>query len=544
LLAASIVAIILAVSLLAAVPPVSRDALTHHLAVPKIYIDHGRMVELPDIIPSYFPMNLDLLFLVPLIWGNDILPKYIHMAFGFLTAFFLYRYLRDQLNPTYGLLGVLFFLSLPIILQLSITVYVDLGLIFFSTAALIYLLEWRQSGWRYRKLIGAAIFCGLALGTKYNGLVVFLILTLMVPVIAGRKAATPAGRDVKATHSATIVSYSLLFVTIALLLFAPWALRNLLWTGNPLFPLYDAVFNPQNPYVETRLNPFAMRRMVYGESIWQTLLVPIRIFFQGQDDVPALFDGRLNPFLLPLAIMGMFPSKRQPPGLQFDKAVWGGFALLFILIVFFTRDMRIRYIAPIIPPLVILSIFGVKNLFERFGQSYKRFADYTLQITAVLFVISFVFLNAVYLYQQWHQVRPLDYLDGEVGRVAYITRHRPEYPIIRYANQHLSDDDQILCIFLGNRRYYFEKKTSFYEWSQFKNLVAGVPDAQAVSDAMTLQGHTHVLIGLEGFTYWSRQNLTPKDQDKVSQWLKHQLKLIKEKNDYALFKIQSKPSTK
>ena len=131
---------------LAAVPPVSRDALTHHLAVPKLYIAQGRMLELPEIIPSYFPMNLDLLYLIPLLWGNDIIPKYIHMLFGLFTALLLYRYLRDRLNQIYGLLGVLLFLSLPIIIQLSITVYVDLGLIFFSTAALIYLLEWRQSG--------------------------------------------------------------------------------------------------------------------------------------------------------------------------------------------------------------------------------------------------------------------------------------------------------------------------------------------------------------------------------------------------------------
>jgi hypothetical protein len=61
---------------------------------------------------------------------------------------------------------------------------------------------------------------------------------------------------------------------------------------------------------------------------------------------------------------------------------------------------------------------------------------------------------------------------------------------------------------------------------------------------MILQGHTYVLLGLEGFTYWSSQNLTPKDQDKVRQWLKHQLELIKEQNDYALFKIRSNPSIK
>jgi hypothetical protein len=119
----TLLVLIMIILVLSAVPPVSRDALTHHLAVPKLYIKNGCMLELPEIIPSYFPMNLDMLFLIPLLWGNDILPKYIHMAFGLFTAVLLYRYLRNRLNRIYGILGMLLFLSLPIIVQLAITVY-------------------------------------------------------------------------------------------------------------------------------------------------------------------------------------------------------------------------------------------------------------------------------------------------------------------------------------------------------------------------------------------------------------------------------------
>ncbi|HBZ54809.1 MAG TPA: hypothetical protein DEO88_05340, partial [Syntrophobacteraceae bacterium] len=50
-----------AILLLAAVPPVDRDALTHHLAVPKLYLQQGGMVEIPWVPFSYYPMNLDLL---------------------------------------------------------------------------------------------------------------------------------------------------------------------------------------------------------------------------------------------------------------------------------------------------------------------------------------------------------------------------------------------------------------------------------------------------------------------------------------------------
>jgi len=530
--------LILAIMIMAAVPPVSRDALTHHLAVPKLWIAKGGIHETPNISFSYYPMNLDLLYSVPLIFGNDILPKFVHMAFGLFTAVFLYRYLRNRLNQRYGLIGALFFLSLPIIIQLSITVYVDLGLIFFSTAALTYLLEWRQHDLQNRYLLLAAIFCGLALGTKYNGLLVFLLLTLLVLFVANRKAVTLIALNGKAGYWQRIVIPTMIFAAVALLLFAPWVVRNILWTGNPLYPLYDTLFNPQNPYVETRLNPFAMRRLVYGETLWETLLVPIRIFFQGQDDFPALFDGRLNPFLLPLAIVGLLPSKRQSPGLQFEKAVWGIFALLFILIVFFTRDMRIRYIAPAIPPLVILSVFGIRNVYSWVHYGSNNAMRQGLQIAATIGVLFMFTLNAEYLYQKWESVRPLEYIGGQVDRAAYITRHRPEYPLVRYANQHLMEGDRILCVFLGNRRYYFEIDTLFYEWPQFKDLVVRASDAQALTDAMIQKGLTHVMVGMEGLRYWSQQNLTTKDQAKVRRWLQNDLETIAEKNGYALFKLR------
>ena len=131
--------------LLASVPPVSRDALTHHLVVPKLYLQHGKMVELPAIPFSYYPMNLDLLYILPLYFGNDIVPKFIHFLFALMTAGLLFGFLKKRSGTLYALFGCLMFLSTPVIVKLSITVYVDLGLVFFSTAALIYLIKWSET---------------------------------------------------------------------------------------------------------------------------------------------------------------------------------------------------------------------------------------------------------------------------------------------------------------------------------------------------------------------------------------------------------------
>ncbi|MCI5119690.1 MAG: phospholipid carrier-dependent glycosyltransferase, partial [Candidatus Electrothrix sp. AUS4] len=168
--------LLLSLALLACTPPFSRDALIHHLQIPKLYLQHGGIYEIPELIFSYYPMNLDLLYLWALWLGSDILAKYIHIFFGLGTALLLYRHLKKRLSTIYGLLGALFFLSIPIIVKLSITVYVDLGLIFFTTASLLLLFRWLETK-RSRDLLFAGICCGLGIGTKYNGLLVLFLLT-------------------------------------------------------------------------------------------------------------------------------------------------------------------------------------------------------------------------------------------------------------------------------------------------------------------------------------------------------------------------------
>lgn len=172
---------IVAISILCSVPPVSRDALTHHLALPKIYLEKGLTTELPYIPFSYSPMNVDLLYMMTLSLAEDVAAKYIHFAFGLLTAFAIYLLLSKWIDRLFGLLGAYLFLSLPVIVKLSITVYVDLGLAFFSMAALYAIVQWLGERLRMRYLCMAAIFCGLALGTKYNALPLFCIMTLSIP---------------------------------------------------------------------------------------------------------------------------------------------------------------------------------------------------------------------------------------------------------------------------------------------------------------------------------------------------------------------------
>ncbi len=161
---------------MASVPPVSRDALTHHLALPKLYLERGGFVELPNIPFSYYPMNLDLLYYArPR--DRKRHSAEIH-SFSFRPAHrgLIYRYLSRRIDPLLGLTGALLWMSLPIVARLSTEVYIDLGLGFFSMAAVYSLIRWSECSKNARHLIWAGVWTGLALGTKYNALLMLAVL--------------------------------------------------------------------------------------------------------------------------------------------------------------------------------------------------------------------------------------------------------------------------------------------------------------------------------------------------------------------------------
>jgi len=452
---------------LGSVPPVDRDALTHHLFVPKLWLQHGGIYEIPEIPFSYYPMNLDLLYTIPLYFGNDIIPKYIHYFFALATALLLYRHLAKRLGTQYGLLGALFFLSVPIIVKLSITVYVDLGVVFFTTAAFLLLLHWAKKNFQIRYLVLAGLSCGLAAGTKYNGLIAIVVLTLLAPIIYQQNAAKGQQSNGKA------LLWGIVFAAATIASFSPWLVRNYAWTGNPIYPLHNSLFKQfehtdiaqqsvESANIADTLrqitsqgnNAFISRRILYNEPWWQTLLLPIRFFYEGKDDNPQFFDGKLSPFLLVLPILAFL--FRPPSNQRREQKFLLSFALLYFFFTFFQEAMRVRYIVPIVPPLVILSMYGLEGTMQRISVWFTKpqLKKIACLAIAVCIPCSMLWYNAQYVVGQFAAINPLPYLRGDIGRDAYITSFRPEYSAIKWLNAITTPHDRLICLFLGNRGYY------------------------------------------------------------------------------------------
>ena len=506
-------------------------------------------------------MLLDLLYIIPLSFGNDIIPKYIHFCFALFTAWLIFDYLKTRLNQNWGLIGSLFFLSLPIIVKLSITVYVDLGLMAFSTASLLMLFKWSENK-NIKHLIYAGIFCGLAVSTKYNGLITIFLLTLFTPIIYSRSTVYT-----KEHSSFRAIGYGGVFIFCALLTFSPWMIKNYKWTENPVYPLYNSIFQnlhstavnqPSSDFEQPRIqtkevvtqltsrssNVLADRKFLYHETWWQAMLLPIRFFFEGQDDDPRYFDGKLNPFLffLPFCAFFFYPYAKK---IRTEQYFLLSFAWLYFLFAFFQGTLRIRYIVPAIPALIILATYGMHNLAQSF-QASRTNNRYLQAIITGSILLPLLIYNGLYMANQFHTIQPLSYLTGKVSRDEFITKFRSEYPIQQYANKHMIKGDRILAIYLGNRGYFLDFPVIFDPngaRSLLGDIIISSDNQDVIAQKLLDRGFTHLFIRFDLFSEKANENLTPEKINMVNLFLTKNTQQLAANSEYGLFQLIKKPYT-
>jgi len=524
--------------ILCLMPPVSRDALIHHLAIPKLWIRHGGFYEMPWTQFSYFPMNIDLLYLVPLIFGNDRVPAFIHLLFGWGTGYLVYRYLKDQQGKVWGLLGLLVFVSTPMVIRLSITAYVDLGMIFFTTASVLSFIRWRDGRYEEIKwLLLSAVCMGLAAGTKYNALISWLFLGGAVCFLYARDT----GKQLQA------IRWGLIFFLVALVTVSPWLVKNLVLKGNPIYPLMDNVFSFIHGGRETAAflaageaekgagySLLRNRTLLYGEEIWQILLLPLRIFFEGRDHSPQHFDGVLNP-LFALSIPFAFVGSQKGHRFLF---------FLFIIFVFLVSilmaDVRIRYILPILPFMTILAVTGIRNITEwlaRRGQKALRLAGRAVPYAVVLLIAA----NLFYLGNQFTAIKPLPYILGEESRDEFLSRQVGSYRATAFINRELPGDAVVYLLYLSGRGYYLDRDYIYHvglETAVVRAMVRSSADAATLAAFLRSLGGTHILVREELLMKALEDNFPGETVRNVREKLAECLTKVYESNGHAVYRIR------
>ena len=519
-------------------PPISRDALIHHLAIPKLWLTHGGYYEIPWARFSYYPMNIDLLYLMPLYFKNDIIPKFIHFAFGFGTGLLVYQYLGKRFGRNWGLLGFLIFFSTPVVVRLSTTAYVDLGMVFFSTASILAWIKWQDEDYKYMKwFILSAVCMGLAAGSKYNALLAWFFLNLMVVFYYSR--------DTKKGFPA--VMFGVAFFIFTFLVVSPWFIKNYIQTGNPLYPLLNnlvgflhdtgkaggAVAATADSNWASSI--FQRREIMFGDSFWETLFIPLRIFSQGKDSSPQYFDGVLNPILII-----MIPFAFLKKDYYRDRLFFLFFSVFFLLMACFLTIIRIRYILPIIPFLTILSVMGIRNL-VKWADSLSKPFDHIGIIIISSITVSLLVFNFLYLKDYFSTIKPARYVFHQETRDEFLTRTIGSYPAVKYINENLPDDSRIFFMFLGRRGYYLDRPyyyDSSFGMKTINNMVKALKDRHDFQEYLQSLECTHVLMRIGLFNKYLHDNFSEEAITRFKGLAKKYWRPIYVSNGYAVMEVR------
>ena len=527
-------------------PPISRDALIHHLAIPNLWLKHGGYYEISWADYSYYPMYINLLYTVCLYFKNDIIPKFIHFAFGLFTAWLIYLYLKQKFDRNVGLLGVVIFITTPIVIWLSTSAYIDLGMTFFTTASVLAFVKWRDSKYgQFKWLVISSCCMGIAIGSKYNALIVLFILNLILMLSYVRDT----------NKQIAALKYGIIFFAITVFVALPWYLKNYLQTNNPFYPLFNSFFQSlhhlpvqdiiHNQLVEknSRISFFQMREVMYGESFWETLLIPIRMFFQGEDNSYRYFQGGLNPIMIVFSPF-ILVNKR----FRRDKYLFVLFSALFIFMAYILTEKQVRYILPAIPFLTILAVMGIKDLVDKLGEetlfSSLRFdKNIRSAVKIVLFVgiLSLLILNFLYLKKRMDIIKPLPYVFGQETKKAFLKRHLLHYDAVEYINFNLPEDARVFTMFLGRRGYYLDrtyKNEPSFGMSTISHMVTISANEEKFKEYIQSMDVTHILMRTDLVNNFLKDNFSIQEIKRFMNLAKKYWKLIYESNGYSIWDVK------
>jgi len=207
-------------------PEIQPDAASYHLG---LVSEYARLGGFPDRVGFFemLPQGMEMLFLFAFTAGKHSAAKLVH--FGFLLAtvpLMLELGRRVRMPDRLSAAAAALYFCAPVVGVAGTSAYNDAAMVFFTLATLLALLLWKQESER-RYLLAAGLLAGFCYAIKMNGILVPLLASIFVFATLRR------WRPLLALGVA------------ALIVIAPWMIRNTLVAGNPISPLGNSIFPSQ-----------------------------------------------------------------------------------------------------------------------------------------------------------------------------------------------------------------------------------------------------------------------------------------------------------
>jgi hypothetical protein len=188
---------------------------------------------------------------------------------------------------------------------------------------------------------------------------------------------------------------------------------------------------------------------------------------------------------------------------------------------------------------VVLSMFGLNDLINILRNRFSGNARKIGLAGVYLSVSILLCLNALYLFDQFRYVSPLNYISGRVGRDAYIEQYRPDYAAIQFANNKVPDNGIILGVFLGTRSYYSNRPMIFNFKKYLLDTFQQNFSAEEVTTNLSDAGVTHLIVRYDLFNQWVDNNFDDDQKGKLARLFNQHMDLVFSKGGHGVFQLHT-----
>ncbi len=468
-IAIAMIGLLLLVAAIPTLAPVdSYDALMYHLPAPATFIEEGRIVPFPQQIQPNYPLGFEMLYAVGLMLQTDELAQMLHFSTGVLLVLAVYAFACRFFNRLSGVLAVVILLASSKITLIAGWAFTDMAFVFFASLAVYaFVMWWRKDsfGW----LLLAGLMCGFGLSMKYYGLRLPLVLGLVL-----------LWRNIQSGCSwRKLLKDALAFGGPALLIAAPWYIKNWIWLDNPIYPFFLGgvnwnVFRTEEwgRWVDT----FGL-----GHSPTDYLLLPVNVWLY-----PSAFSvtphGYFNPGLF-LAVIALF---MRPPRLLIG--LW-----LYVIAQFYLWAImmqELRYLLLILPWLSLCAGWALARLINM-SRGYRWLG--ALARTIPLVLLAFTLAIHVGVLTPFSK-NPLPVVLGLETPADYLHRVNYIYASMEFINAELPPEARVVYLWEGQTYYCQRDCLSDPIYDRWGNLVYRHQTLDKVLQQMQVLGATHLLI--------------------------------------------------
>jgi len=459
------------------VPPVYFDAMSYHLELPSRYLLEHRVFHVTENLYSGYPQLVEILYGVGLALDGVGAAGIISFMGLLLLLGLVWSWCRNRYDDETAAWAVVMIAFTPPVMILAPFFHNDLYMAFFTLAA-VFILADKVEGRKLRSgsFVLAGVMAGFAAGTKYTG----LGFAIGVPVIVGltvhlkRAIIAPVKGDV----GEQIRGWGV-FTGTALLTASPWYLKNLVFTGDPLFPLLSGL----RGHVPG-LSSLATDAFYKGNSladIWQWTLVPYQAVFRFWELQLPMSIGLVPLVLLPTLVWlarDRFRTQRVDPLLFF----W----MIVSLTVWYLTFRAGRFALPMA---VMLFVWFAAAFRGTVSESFRAGSALTVIVVFLLMINLASFLGFVTSYA--------DMVTGAFGRITarnYLASTYAPFGALDYLN-HLEPDGKVL--FLGEMKGFysnFQREVPTFDVPhRLVELVRKGNGSDRIADTLREKGFSHIL---------------------------------------------------